>query len=1154
MRQERWFRDSNESSTFDWQRSARDLDVSLDIARALYLRATRITDAPHRAEVLYLRWLRDATTARPPVSLSSVPGRQTRVEYEAGGHRRLRPQDVASVGPGKWTRSLLETEVDNAFPGAQDVHSSIAALNAGAMALAGIAQRQAQTLWRRGAGDADPRQAVVDEALRAGGGEPLPEELRRELEVQLGAPLARVRLHTDDAAARAAEALHAHAFTVGEDVFFAAGAYAPSTEVGRRLLVHELTHVVQSYQGRIPTATERRVSQPHDPLEREAEAKAAAAPAPAPAPAPAVEQQVTPAAPDHAGLLLREGAQASEDKPTYDKQKLLDAIKVKEDAAGAIKIASIAPTQAMNDLCNKDDMQYRPFWNLVAKTVPHEGATKSQLAIIFNDYKGSAGDVWSVKRCLIESQFDISVWEPGDPQNVDKVPELNNLYAAACQLTLKEVQDASFIAKNRAKEATPNAQNAGANQQSGGTPKAEPTPGEKFRADILAELGIYNNSEENDATFSKFRTHDQLETTRKAYAKEEGKGGTTYTTCIDYMLFIKGKAESDGGVKTRAPLNADVADTTTSSVTGKTLTPDEKKNGVKSKAQVAKDRLGDAWVPATPGMKQRPLAGDLIILTFAKNVAKDAAKPATGDNVKSYKGSFSHMGFLVNSPTYIDGTASELWKTEDGGQGVGGKYYVSYPTEQDKANKTNPVYTVADGKVGHEKIVTNDRWYLPEKNLISGEKNQDNDARTLLGWIDIAKVVQPKSAGPLAADAKLQRPSGPGRPLDEVVRRQMEAAFGVDFSDVRVHEGDAAAELGALAYTEGHDVHFAPGRYRPGTPEGNELIGHELAHVVQQRAGRVTADHEHGPVVRSHALEAEADRLGAAAAATRPAPTAPSAPGHAGAPPMATSPAVAAPSAAGVQLKEPDAPPSVSESDSATPTDGGNAGAASGGGDFKFEYGKVDKSEPDMTGKTLIEFADKWNKAKGDEGKKTAMFFVQPSTPTPTNEKKDKDGLTAATVKISWAWNVAKWKEGTADSNSFHKLEIKAYKDAHDAMVAHEDGHVDIDKSIYTDAAISGMKGKSHNDLIDKINKLTTAADEANQKYDDRTGHGVNQTSTTSTHLRIPNKQEMVDSKDAGPDSGAEPAVQRKLARHAGADNSVAPDTPVPGGGGTASP
>jgi hypothetical protein len=96
MRQERLFRGSNKSSTFDWQHSARDLDVPLHIARALYLRATCITDDPCRAEAFYLRWLRDAAAARPPVSLSPVPGRRTRVEYKAGFEPTESPADASS--------------------------------------------------------------------------------------------------------------------------------------------------------------------------------------------------------------------------------------------------------------------------------------------------------------------------------------------------------------------------------------------------------------------------------------------------------------------------------------------------------------------------------------------------------------------------------------------------------------------------------------------------------------------------------------------------------------------------------------------------------------------------------------------------------------------------------------------------------------------------------------------------------------------------------------------------------------------------------------------------------------------------------------------------------------------------------------------------
>ena len=55
----------------------------------------------------------------------------------------------------------------------------------------------------------------------------------------------RVRVHTDALASSSARALHASAYTVGNDIVFASGAYTPSTIGGRRLLAHELAHVIQ---------------------------------------------------------------------------------------------------------------------------------------------------------------------------------------------------------------------------------------------------------------------------------------------------------------------------------------------------------------------------------------------------------------------------------------------------------------------------------------------------------------------------------------------------------------------------------------------------------------------------------------------------------------------------------------------------------------------------------------------------------------------------------------------------------------------------------------------------------------------------------------------------------------------------------------------
>ena len=107
------------------------------------------------------------------------------------------------------------------------------------------------------------------------------------------------------------------------------------------------------------------------------------------------------------------------------------------------------------------------------------------------------------------------------------------------------------------------------------------------------------------------------------------------------------------------------------------------------------------------------------------------------------------------------------------------------------------------------------------------------------------------------------RPSGGGRALPEAVQKKMESFFGADFSDVRVHVGPEASSIGALAFTYGSNLYFAPGQYEPNTPHGQRLLGHELTHVLQQRAGRVRNPFGAGvAVVQDPGLEAEAERMG----------------------------------------------------------------------------------------------------------------------------------------------------------------------------------------------------------------------------------------------------------------------------------------------------
>ena len=104
--------------------------------------------------------------------------------------------------------------------------------------------------------------------------------------------------------------------------------------------------------------------------------------------------------------------------------------------------------------------------------------------------------------------------------------------------------------------------------------------------------------------------------------------------------------------------------------------------------------------------------------------------------------------------------------------------------------------------------------------------------------------------------------------IPDNVRQRMEDSFGTDFSSVRVHpESTKAPEVGALAYTQGTDIHFAPGQFKPDTSVGQQLLGHELTHVIQQAEGRVQPTTEVGgmPVNDNESLEHEADVLGARA-------------------------------------------------------------------------------------------------------------------------------------------------------------------------------------------------------------------------------------------------------------------------------------------------
>jgi uncharacterized protein DUF4157 len=111
---------------------------------------------------------------------------------------------------------------------------------------------------------------------------------------------------------------------------------------------------------------------------------------------------------------------------------------------------------------------------------------------------------------------------------------------------------------------------------------------------------------------------------------------------------------------------------------------------------------------------------------------------------------------------------------------------------------------------------------------------------------------QTRSASSLVRDTV----ASPGQPLDTSARSLAESHLGYDFSHVRVHTDNEAAQsaraVRSLAYTSRDHVVFGPGQYAPGTPAGQRLLTHELTHVAQQASGPVSATNAEEGLAISH--------------------------------------------------------------------------------------------------------------------------------------------------------------------------------------------------------------------------------------------------------------------------------------------------------------
>ncbi|MBC7904047.1 MAG: DUF4157 domain-containing protein [Gemmatimonadaceae bacterium] len=147
-----------------------------------------------------------------------------------------------------------------------------------------------------------------------------------------------------------------------------------------------------------------------------------------------------------------------------------------------------------------------------------------------------------------------------------------------------------------------------------------------------------------------------------------------------------------------------------------------------------------------------------------------------------------------------------------------------------------------------EKLATNDQKMKKDKEIQEKPIQKKEDESKPMDEEKKKKPgsIQKKSDGNAVASpvlsSKIEGAGGKGKAMDPATMQEMNASFGRDFSDVKMHSDSESEklneELKAQAFTQGKDIYFNKDKYSPQDKEGKNLLAHELTHVVQQNSDK----------------------------------------------------------------------------------------------------------------------------------------------------------------------------------------------------------------------------------------------------------------------------------------------------------------------------
>ena len=194
---------------------------------------------------------------KPDAALQNRPGAQpTKLQISHSMTSRDReaaeknaPGGNAPIQFSKWTRlpAKVSKPIDPSELEAEETARKVMRMQTPAAVKPSVPTGSAKGTTQRAAATPQPAAPRPRSTPRANisGGSPLPKSVRSHMEPRFGANFGNVRVHADNNAATHASNLSAHAFTVGEHIFFGKEKYQPQSESGQQLIAHELTHTIQ---------------------------------------------------------------------------------------------------------------------------------------------------------------------------------------------------------------------------------------------------------------------------------------------------------------------------------------------------------------------------------------------------------------------------------------------------------------------------------------------------------------------------------------------------------------------------------------------------------------------------------------------------------------------------------------------------------------------------------------------------------------------------------------------------------------------------------------------------------------------------------------------------------------------------------------------